>query len=110
MWDSVTVEAGQVLLGTDGEPLKLEYRDADDRLVYVATNQAGDILVTSDSNAAFLVYENPNGSGYVSYDADDSIVTDADGQPVVYQYAKPLAQRGIYSDHIYINEESAYFE
>ena len=109
-WEGVEIDQGQVVVGEDGEPVELVYQLGGQPL-YFQTDDAGE-LVLSETNTPNLAYavDEDGTTVYYAIGTDGEFLVDDAGNRIAYESATTMRERRVETDHVYLHENSAYFD
>lgn len=111
VWDAVEVDQGSVVEDEEtGEALELVYQLQGQDL-YFETDAEGELILNESNqpNLAFAVEE----EGIIVYYAintNGEFLTDEAGNRIAYESAKTVREVRVETEHVYLHENSAYFD
>ncbi len=110
-WEAVTIELEEVVYDDNGDPVPVFYTLNGESL-YFETNAEGELVLAEDTNAPNLAYavEEDGITVYYAIDTAGEFLLDDAGNRVAYDSAVAMPQVRIETDHIYLHEDSAYFD
>ncbi|MEL6525865.1 MAG: hypothetical protein AAFQ07_09165, partial [Chloroflexota bacterium] len=108
VWDGVELEAGEPVIGEDGEAVELVYQLNGEDL-YFQTNAEGNIIMDDSSEPNLALMDAETGEFYAIDDEGEALLDEA-GNRITYETATTVQQQRIYTGHIYLHEDAAYFE
>lgn len=109
-WQGVAVEQEAVVMDENGNPIELIYRLNGDPL-YFETDADG-VLVLSAANQPNLAYavDEDGTTVYYAINQEGDFLTDDAGARITYDNATTMREVRIQTEHIYLHENSAYFD
>ncbi|MEL6308029.1 MAG: cytochrome bc complex cytochrome b subunit [Chloroflexota bacterium] len=108
VWDGVELEAGEPVIGEDGEAIELVYQLNGEDL-YFQTDAEGNIIMDDSNEPNLALMDAETGEFYAIDDEGEALLDDA-GNRITYETATTVQQQRIYTGHIYLHEDAAYFE
>lgn len=110
IWDPVVIDQGNPVLDEDGNPIEVVYQLLGQDL-YFETDANGAVILSefNSPNLAFAVEEDGT-TVYYAIDTNGEFLTDEAGNRIVYESATTLRETRVETDHVYLHEDSAYFD
>jgi quinol-cytochrome oxidoreductase complex cytochrome b subunit len=107
-WDHVLIENGQVVLDENGEPVIVQgMRD----VMEPAVDEQGNPVLDAEGNPTTQMVMVPTLDAEGNPVLDDGVpVMEALQEPAVDEAGNPIAERLIASEHVYIHQNSDYFD
>jgi hypothetical protein len=105
LWDGVVLSGGQVVL-EDGETIPLNYSNRDGSNILFEADEEGHVIL--DGETPQLVLEGDDGLFYAATAEGEFVMEN--GERVLVENATAVRQFRVQTDHIYIHEDSAYFD
>ncbi|MEO1290938.1 MAG: hypothetical protein AAFV93_24645, partial [Chloroflexota bacterium] len=107
-WEGVAIEQGAVVTNEDDEPVELVY-SLNGQPLYFETTAEGE-LILDDSNTPNLALADEEDGLFYAIDREGNFLLDDAGNRITYSNVTTMREIRLATAHVYLHEDSAYFD